>query len=151
MAGPPGGPALVAARVGSFDSFEYQTHLNATDYRALSALHQLGREAPVTMGRLATALGTTPSTTSAIVERLERAGYALRHRAEADRRQVTLEATPHGWTRILDIMRPLMDDSDAYLKGLPPEQARVVADFLTATVRQLTQHLQDLSARASER
>ncbi len=124
--------------------------LNATDYRALSALHQLGRQATVTVGQLATALGATPATTSAIVDRLERAGYAVRHRSESDRRQVTLEPTRLGWARIFEIMGPLMSDSDAYIKSLPHDEAKVVADFLTATVQQLTRHLETLSGRPAE-
>ncbi len=123
--------------------------LNATDYRALSVLHQLGRGATVPMGQLASALGTSPATTSAIVDRLERAGYAARHRDVADRRQITLEPTRLGWTRIIEIMRPLMADTDAYLKGLSPDQAQVVADFLLATAQQLTEHAETLSARES--
>lgn len=124
--------------------------LNATDYRALSVLHQSGRESTVTIGQLAAALGTTPATTSAIVDRLERAGYTVRHRSHTDRRQVNLEPTRLGWTRIMEIMRPLMADSDAYITSLSNEEARVVADFLIATVRQLTRHLNTLAVREAE-
>lgn len=125
--------------------------LNATDYRALSTLLQLPRDEAVTVGRLGSALGTTAATTSAIVDRLERAGYLMRHRAETDRRQVTLEATALGWTRISEIMRPLMDASDAYIKGLSADDARTVSDFLRATIAHLSTQLDLLAARAAER
>lgn len=120
--------------------------LNATDFRALSALQQLPRDEPVTMGRLGAALGTSAATTSALVDRLERAGYVLRHRAETDRRQVTLEATPLGWTRIMTLMRPLMDASDSYLKTLTADEARAVGAFLRQTIAHLNQQLEVLSA-----
>ena len=123
--------------------------LNATDYRALSALQQLSRQETVTMTGLGAALGTTAATTSAIVDRLQRAGYAQRNRAETDRRLVTIEPTPLVWQKIVEIMRPLMADTDAYLKGLSPDQAQVVADFLLATAQQLTEHAETLSARES--
>jgi len=125
--------------------------LNATDYRALSTLQQLPRDEAPTMGRLAAALGATAAATTAIVDRLERAGYVVRQRTEADRRQVTLEATALGWTRIFELMRPLMDASDAYLKGLSPEDAEAVNDFLIATVAHLTQHLEALTALQADR
>ncbi len=125
--------------------------LNPTDYRALATLQQLPRDEAVTMGRLAGALGATAATTTAIVDRLERAGYVVRHREEADRRQVTLEPTPLGWTRIAGFMRPLMAASDAYLKGLTPEDAGAVGDFLRATVAHLTQHLEALTALEADR
>ena len=125
--------------------------LHATDYRALSALHQMRSAGTVTMGRLAAALNATPATTSAVVDRLERAGYAVRHRDAADRRHITIEATRLGWTRIMDIMRPLMADTDAYLKKLPPDEAQVVADFLAATAATLALHVERLSALGDER
>ncbi len=120
--------------------------LNTTDYRALSTLQQLPRDEPITMTRLGAALGTTPATTGAIVDRLERAGYVARNRTEADRRLVTLESTPSAWTRIMQIMRPLMDASDSYIKALPPEDASIVAEFLSATNQHLSEQLESLSA-----
>lgn len=119
--------------------------LNATDYRALSTLQQLPRDGAVTMGRLGEALGTSAATTSALVDRLERAGYVVRHRAETDRRQVTLEATPLGWTRIMTLMRPLMDGSDAFLKSLGPDEVRAVDGFLRATLANLDERLEALT------
>ena len=120
--------------------------LNATDYRALSTLQQLPAGEAVTMGRLGDALRTSAATTSALVDRLERAGYVVRRRAEADRRQVTLEATPLGWTRIMMLMRPLMDASDQYLKALSPDDDRAVSAFLVATVNHLTTRLETLAS-----
>lgn len=125
--------------------------LNATDYRALSTLQQLGRGGTVTIGRLGAALGTTAATTSAIADRLERAGYAVRSRTGSDRRQVVLETTALAWTRIIEIMRPLMDASDAYIRALGPDEAAVVGDFLRATLANLTEQLDVLTARAADR
>lgn len=73
---------------------------------------------------LGAALGPTAATTSAIVDRLERAGYAQRNRNESDRRLVTIEPTPLAWRRIVEIMRPLMGATDAWVKALAPEDAR---------------------------
>lgn len=123
--------------------------VNATDYRALSTLLQMPRDKAVTLSALGTALGTSAATTSALVDRLERAGYVVRRRGDVDRRQVTLEATPLGWTRIMTLMRPLMDDSDDYLKTLTPEELRAVGAFLRFMSWCLNDRLEALAALES--
>ena len=125
--------------------------LNATDYRALSALQQLSRQETVTMTGLGAALGTTAATTSAIVDRLERAGYAQRNRAETDRRLVTIEPTPLAWQKIVEIMRPLMGATDAWVKALRPEDAQLVTEFLQVTATHLTDHAATLAAQEADR
>lgn len=65
--------------------------LNRTDMRCLDVL---GREGPVTAGRLAEATGLTSGAMTTALDRLERAGLARRTRDEVDRRRVLVEATP---------------------------------------------------------
>lgn len=122
--------------------------LSTTDFRALTTLSTLGPSGSVTMGQLASTLNNTPATTSALVDRLELAGYVARHRSETDRRQVTLSATPLSWHRIMVAMQPLMADADASVRALPEEHQRVVTQFLQATVAQLSRHLETLAAQS---
>jgi DNA-binding MarR family transcriptional regulator len=65
--------------------------LNLTDMRAMDVI---GREGPVTAGRLAAATGLTSGAMTASLDRLERAGLARRVRDAGDRRRVLVEATP---------------------------------------------------------
>jgi DNA-binding MarR family transcriptional regulator len=65
--------------------------LNRTDMRCLDVL---GREGPVTAGRLAEATGLTTGAMTTALDRLERAGFARRTRDAVDRRRVLVEATP---------------------------------------------------------
>ncbi|MBB1484386.1 MarR family transcriptional regulator [Tessaracoccus sp. MC1865] len=123
--------------------------LNATDYRALSTLQQLPRDKAVTLGDLGGALGTSAATTSALVDRLERAGYVVRRRGEVDRRQVTLETTPLGWTRIMALMRPLMDATDDHLKALNADEVRAVSAFLRFMNTCLAERLESLATLES--
>lgn len=116
--------------------------LNLTDYRALSALSSSG---PVTVGTLADHLGATPATTTAIVNRLESGGHVRRQRVDGDRRQVRVSVTPHAFQRIMDLMSPLMDATNAYIWSLPPEHRRVVEDFLDSAQQQMRTHLHALS------
>jgi DNA-binding MarR family transcriptional regulator len=64
--------------------------LHVTDLRALWLLG----EAPRTAGELARELGLTSAAVTALVDRLERNGFAVRERSNPDRRKVTIRAAP---------------------------------------------------------
>ncbi|MEY2515964.1 MAG: hypothetical protein QOJ89_3322, partial [bacterium] len=52
------------------------------------------REEPVSAGRLAEASGLTTAAVTAVIDRLEKAGYARRLSDPTDRRRVLVELTP---------------------------------------------------------
>ncbi|HEX4363215.1 MAG TPA: MarR family transcriptional regulator [Solirubrobacteraceae bacterium] len=54
----------------------------------------IDREGPVAAGRLAEASGLTTAAVTAVIDRLERAGYARRVGDPNDRRRVLVELTP---------------------------------------------------------
>jgi DNA-binding MarR family transcriptional regulator len=65
--------------------------INRTDGRCLDIID---REGPVAAGRLAEASGLTTAAVTAVIDRLERAGYARRAGDPKDRRRVLVELTP---------------------------------------------------------
>jgi DNA-binding MarR family transcriptional regulator len=65
--------------------------INRTDARCLDVID---REGPVPAGRLAVASGLTTAAVTAVIDRLERAGYARRVDDPNDRRRVLVETTP---------------------------------------------------------
>jgi DNA-binding MarR family transcriptional regulator len=65
--------------------------INRTDARAIDVIHQHGR---VTAGELARELRLSTGAVTAVVDRLERAGYARRVDDPDDRRRVLIEVTP---------------------------------------------------------
>ena len=65
--------------------------INRTDGRCLDIID---REGPVAAGRLAEASGLTTAAVTAVIDRLERAGYARRVGDPKDRRRVLVELTP---------------------------------------------------------
>jgi DNA-binding MarR family transcriptional regulator len=65
--------------------------INTTDARALDVIDQHGR---ITAGDLARELRLSTGAVTALVDRLERAGYAKRTHDPDDRRRVLLEVTP---------------------------------------------------------
>jgi DNA-binding MarR family transcriptional regulator len=65
--------------------------INRTDGRCLDVID---REGPVAAGRLAEASGLTTAAVTAVIDRLEKAGYARRVGDPNDRRRVLVELTP---------------------------------------------------------
>lgn len=66
--------------------------INNTDGRCLDIIERLGR---VSAGQLANHAGLTTGAVTAVVDRLEAAGYVTRIRDPLDRRKIWVEATPH--------------------------------------------------------
>src|SRR3970040_1730273 len=64
--------------------------LNRTDGRCIALLQERRR---MTAGELAEAVGLTTGAVTAVVDRLEKAGWARRVRDDADRRRVLVEPT----------------------------------------------------------
>ena len=69
---------------------------NPTD---LECLDLLGLGGPTTAGRLAAHTGLTTGAMTAVIDRLERAGFARRLRSTEDRRSVLVEALPNRLAR----------------------------------------------------
>jgi DNA-binding MarR family transcriptional regulator len=82
--------ALHTTRDGVEEAAVELLGINRTDSRCLDILDREGR---MTAGRLATSSGLTTGAVTAVLDRLERAGYAKRVRDTADRRRVLVEAT----------------------------------------------------------
>jgi DNA-binding MarR family transcriptional regulator len=76
---------------------EWNTHLARWDlnHASLAVLHVL-TAGPVTQRELAAAVQVEDQTMSRTVERMERSGYVVRRRAEADRRRVVVSLTDLG-------------------------------------------------------
>lgn len=116
--------------------------LSATDYRALSTLMQAG---PMTVGELASAVGATYATTTALATRLETAGHVRRARDDADQRKVRLHVEPATAARVLDLMRSPMEATTTYVADLPDSDRAAVAAFTTTVAGALADHLRTLT------
>ena len=104
--------------------------VNRTDSRCLDILEQEGR---ISAGRLASSSGLSTGAVTAVVDRLERAGYARRVPDSSDRRRVLIELTERARELIWELMgrpmreagRPMIDRySDAELELLIEFQRR---------------------------
>ncbi len=102
--------------------------IHRTDLRCLGLLHAHG---PLHAGRLGTRAHLSPGATTAAIDRLERAGYVQRVRAEGDRRGVLVELTPAGRGHIEAIYGPIGRAGMAYLARYSEADLRLLLEFLT--------------------
>jgi DNA-binding MarR family transcriptional regulator len=100
--------------------------VNQTDLRALNVVENQG---PLTAGRLAELMGLTTAAVTAVLDRLERAGYARRVRDEKDRRQVIVELTPLVGERAGPIWGPLGQEAAAAFARMSVEELESVIEY----------------------
>jgi len=97
--------------------------INRTDGRCIDTILRLGR---VSAGQLANLSNLTTGAVTAVIDRLERAGYVARVRDTLDRRKIWVEPTPHARALadtifgVYEIIGPLMTRrfSDEQLAGI---------------------------------
>jgi DNA-binding MarR family transcriptional regulator len=101
----------------------------------LTALHLISAQAPVTLTDVAQALGTGPPATSAMVDRLIRAGLVSRALDPQDRRRVQLTITDQAKTMIGEIDSSTARRLQTALNDMGPQGRRYLIDMLRDTVR----------------
>jgi DNA-binding MarR family transcriptional regulator len=109
--------------------------VSRSDVSALDALEQLGPRTPTELGEL---LCLTSASVTALVDRLERQGWAVRDDHPGDRRKivVTLTAIAHE-TRSREF-QPYLDAIDEAVARLAPTDRAVVVTFLDDLLRGIT-------------
>ncbi len=124
--------AAVRANQAAVDAFDEATaaHLgiNRTDLRCLDLLTQeMGGEA--TPGQLGIRVGLSTGSVTAMIDRLERLGYATRSPDPADRRKVVVRPTEAVMHRVWEALGPLVEDGNAMARRYTVEQLRLLTDF----------------------
>jgi DNA-binding MarR family transcriptional regulator len=111
--------------------FAHRHGMHPTDVRALIALMDARRAGEeTTAGRLGAALGLNSAGTTALVDRLERAGHVRRVRAERDRRRVVIEVEERAVELGFAFFGPLIERSVELLRGYDDRQRSTIRDFL---------------------
>lgn len=109
---------LVATRVG----------LNSTDLECLDLLYLSGA---TTAGALARHTGLTTGATTAVIDRLERAGFVRRRRDGGDRRRVLVEVVPSGASRIQPLYARLGARMAELNTQYTDDQLATIVDYLS--------------------
>jgi DNA-binding MarR family transcriptional regulator len=100
--------------------------INQTDFRCVDIIQRSGR---ITAGDLARDSGLTTGAVTAVIDRLERAGYARRVADPSDRRRVLVEITPELLKKTEEYYGPLAVAAYEAFDGYTDEQLELVRDF----------------------
>jgi DNA-binding MarR family transcriptional regulator len=131
--------SVAAQHVGH--AFAQRHGLHPTDLQALIAvMHAEGNGAPLTPGRLGEAIGLSSGATTAVIDRLERAGHLRRTRESADRRVVHLRYGEPGMALAVEFFGPLGRRSDAVMAEFSDAELDTVRRFLAGITDALTAH-----------
>ena len=103
--------------------------INRTDLACLDVITRVG---PVTAGEVAAAAGLTTGAVTAVVDRLERAGYARRVRDDEDRRRVMIEATPEFLRRAERIWDPIAADWRRMIRRHTAQELALMVEMMRA-------------------
>jgi DNA-binding MarR family transcriptional regulator len=109
---------LVATRVG----------INSTDLECLDLLQLAG---PTTAGQMSARSGLTTGATTAMIDRLERAGYVRRRRDAADRRVVVVEVLEHCGSHIAPLYQPIQKELETLHARYSNQELAIVVRYLT--------------------
>jgi DNA-binding MarR family transcriptional regulator len=112
--------------------------LNSTDLECLDLLELAG---PTTAGRLAEHAGLTTGAMTAVIDRLERAGFARRHRDVEDRRIVRVEALPKRYQHISDLYCGLGESMTRLHGQYDDRQLTLILDYLTRALALAADHV----------
>ncbi|MFK4789321.1 MarR family transcriptional regulator [Microbacterium sp. ZW T5_56] len=130
------------------DAVARSVALNSTDLQAVGLLLS---EGPATPGELAARTGLTAGgAVTAMIDRLERAGYVTRSRDESDRRRVIVSADARALMRDVGPAYARVSGLwGAYLETLTVEQVEFAAELLRAAADVNRQAVEDLRTRGA--
>lgn len=105
--------------------------MHRTDLNGLALVMDWGFDGqPATPGRIGAALGLSAPATSALLDRLERAGHVTRTPHPDDRRSVVVTVTEHAMTVGGAMFRSLADHLAPVVASRTPEELALIAAFL---------------------
>ncbi|MEN3283522.1 MAG: hypothetical protein V7607_4662 [Solirubrobacteraceae bacterium] len=121
--------------------------LGLTDSEVLAVQH-LARAGELTPGQLGSLLQLSSGGTTALIQRLERAGHVSRHAHPHDRRSAVVHLTPAIAARAADAWAPFVSEIDALAAELSESEREVVRRFLEGTADAAERHADRLARDA---
>jgi DNA-binding MarR family transcriptional regulator len=128
---------LVATRVG----------INSTDLECLDLLQLDG---PSTAGQMSARSGLTTGATTAMIDRLEKAGYVRRRRDASDRRLVVVEVLDNCGSHITPLYQPIQKDLEKVHARYSNRELEIVVRYLTEATEAGARFVTWLQAQPSQ-
>jgi DNA-binding MarR family transcriptional regulator len=122
--------------------------LSENELLALQYLGLAGRLTPTALGGL---LRLTSGGTTALVQRLERAGHVSREPHPDDGRSTLLRLTPGSEERATEAFAPLVADLDRLAGELSEPERTIVGGFLGRVAEAAERHAEDAARAADDR
>jgi DNA-binding MarR family transcriptional regulator len=126
------------------DAASERLGINRTDARCLDIIDLGGR---ITAGQLAAESGLSTGAVTAVLDRLEQAGYVERTRDTADRRRVLVELTPKVRERAEEIWGPIAAEANEAWGRYSDEELALLHEFLVTGREFLGRHLERIASR----
>jgi DNA-binding MarR family transcriptional regulator len=101
--------------------------LNPIDHRCFDLLHSAGS---ATAGELATWTGLTTGAVTAMIDRLEQAGYVQRGSHPEDRRKVVIHPIPGRWEEVTRLFAPVGSMIEGLSKSYTQAELEVIVDYM---------------------
>jgi DNA-binding MarR family transcriptional regulator len=116
--------------------------LKRTDLRTLEIL---GRDGPSQPTELARALGFTTGGVTAVLDRLEHAGYVRRRPDPTDRRRLVIEVTDKTTQRDTEVFGNLVRRTRSLVETYPDAELAVIGGFLEQVSKITEQHATEVN------
>lgn len=116
-----------------------QLDISGNDFISIDLLNELG---PMTAGELSKKTGLSTGSITALIDRLEKIGYARREKDPNDRRRVIIVPTYEEKTEIKTSYESLNSAMLNLATQYPPEQLTLINHFLTNAIAILDEELQ---------
>lgn len=117
--------------------------INATDLRVMDILTQ--HEA-LTPGELADKTRLTSGAVTAVLDRMEKAGYVKRRHDTADRRRVLIEVSPLAWQLCDEVWGPVSADGQRIMGRYSVAELETILDYLGKATELNRRHLERVAA-----
>lgn len=104
--------------------------LNVVDLQTFGIILEAGR--PVTAGEISARTELPTSTTTRVIDRLEKIGFVRRTSDPSDRRKVVVEALPERLAGFQDAYAPIIESMRRLHEGFEPAELEIVARYLEA-------------------
>src|SRR5919204_2887443 len=115
-------------QMGFFDhAVAERLGLNRTDVHVLTLLNDAGS---LTAGDIAQATSLTTGAVTAVIDRLEKSGYAYRERDPGDRRRVVVRLAQERRRQIATVFQPMLARSAEMYSDLSEQERAVLLAFL---------------------
>src|SRR4029077_7029987 len=122
--------------------------LHKTDLEGADFL--CSRQGACAAGELAKATGLTSGSTTALIDRLERAGYALREPDSNDRRRQIVRIQKTAIARCEAVYAPIQTEMFRLWSSYTAGELRIIEDFIIRRTQRHTECLERLGTLATE-